>query len=75
MKVKIKEVEQKEGVFFPRLMINKVKQIVLFTSPSEGTLVCDKDVMSNSNFGYHSKSWIGVSDFRPFIGSVTLSND
>jgi hypothetical protein len=74
MKVEVKESETEKELQFPCLMINAVEQVVLFHSYGSGTLLVDLVLKNSSEFGYHTSNW-SQQDFKPFKGSIKLSND
>lgn len=55
---------------FPRLMINSVDQIVLFTDYKVGTLIHDNHL---KNIGHHSTIW-SMAHFEPYDKPITLEN-
>jgi len=74
MKVEVKESSKKAERPFPKLMINNLDKttIVLFSSPTEGTIIHSKGKLYP--VGFHSQS-LGSSYFEDFEGSLILSND
>ena len=66
------QIDDKENdIKFPCLMIYKdctAPFIVLFTSPTEGTVI---DINTSHGLGYHSGHW-DITDFKRFNGTVTL---
>jgi len=70
MKIKINNKEQNTEIKFPCLMISKDNGIVLMTEPEKGT------VLNNfpNPIGYYSEEWY-MPNFKPFNGSITLSNE
>ena len=71
MKAVINEKETHKQPEYPCLKISKLGNIVLFTEPETGVRVSTD---ANYNIGYFSRSW-DMSEFTPFTGSITLSND
>ena len=74
MKVEVKENSMKAERPFPKLMINIYNgiTIVLFSNPSEGTIL--QSMAGNNPVGFHAQSFES-SDFEDFEGEITLSND
>lgn len=67
---------QDDDIKYPCLMIsNDGDTIVLFTDPRVGTCVSNKSKSEfATNVGMHDSTWI-TSLFKPFKGSITLSNE
>jgi hypothetical protein len=57
---------------FPRLMASKHGDVVLFTSPVEGTVIHSAD--APHGIGAYSANW-PPSEFGVFHGTITLEND
>jgi hypothetical protein len=75
MKVEIKNKKQNTEIKFPCLMINKnEKTIVLATSINTESNDLEGTCISENGFGHHDTKWT-ASDYTPFNGSITLSND
>ena len=74
MKVEVKESSKKAERPFPKLMINSIDKttIVLFSSPTEGTIMHSKG--KHYPVGFHSQRFIS-SYFEDFEGGIALSND
>ena len=74
MKVEVKECSKKAERPFPKLMISKVNKtiLVLFTAPTEGTIIHSKD--NYHPLGFHSQKFES-GYFEDFEGEITLSND
>jgi hypothetical protein len=65
--------EKKEKEEYPKLMVSSIGRIVLFTSYKKGVLVDPNEVLTD-DIGCYSNCW-AMDDFKPFNGTVTLSND
>ena len=74
MKVEVKECSKKAERPFPKLMISIRNKtiIVLFSSPTEGTVIHSKD--NYHPLGFHSQKFES-GYFEDFEGSLILSND
>jgi hypothetical protein len=74
VKVNITELDDND-ISYPRLMIYKNGNVVLFNSLNRGTLL-KKSPSSTFDLevGDYSESWVG-SEFTPLTGSITLSNE
>ena len=70
MKVEINEPKKAKEKGFPKLMIAKDGEMVLFQSLSVGTVIKGVEY----GIGHHSVRW-AMKDFSDFEGSITLSND
>ena len=69
MKAVINEKETQKLPEYPKLMIAVgSRRVVLFTSPTVGTVV------SSDDLGMFNKNW-AADMFTPFAGTITLSND
>ena len=70
MKIEINNKEQNTEIKFPCLMVSKNGNIVIMTKQKEGFAVKH----NSEKIGYYSTDW-DMSVFKPFTGSITLSNE
>jgi len=71
----ITEVKFKEKIDFPMLMFSKVSgNIVLFFELGKGTIVYIGNDNKDWKFGQYVTGW-SMSNFEPFFGEITLTND
>lgn len=69
MKVNIKDNSTSTENKYPCLMIDKNgTEIALFISDGDGF------ILNGENTGYHANDW-HMDIFKPFIGTIELSND
>lgn len=73
MKVEVKENETEKELKFPCLMVrdSEDKYIVLFSKCGCGTVISKSN---NHEIGDYYHTWL-MSSFKPFNGTITLSND
>lgn len=70
MKVTVNKAEVKE-IQFPKLMISKDGNIVLFTELDVGTLI--KGEVGMNRGGDHYDGW-NFENFHDYVGTITLEN-
>lgn len=76
MKVTVTEKENEKDIEFPCLM--KWDDIIILATKKVGNEICGTTVNRSSgwNIGTYSDDWSGLKDgFKPFNGTITLSND
>lgn len=77
MKVEVTVPSEKPRVVekYPCLKVRgSGQQLVLFLSPGTGVVLRASLSINSSLSGFFSEAWV-EDNFRPFEGSVTLSND
>jgi len=72
MKSIVKNTEVKQGVKFPCLMLGNNSLIVLFMQYDNGVVVSKGD--TGWNVGDHMNGGWAMTVFKPFNGTVELSN-
>ena len=73
MKIEIDNKEKKEKeIIYPCLMISDSGRIVFFTEPMKGVLLEDP---SGVHKRYSTDEEWGMFHFKPFNGTIKLSND
>lgn len=70
MKVNIKDNSTSTEIKYPRLMVSDKGTIVLFTGNDVGTILKSDDYET----GHYANDW-AEQLFKPFTGTIELSND
>ena len=73
MIAKVKPKKESDKIQYPCLMVSD-DVIVLFISDQRGIVVAESASCPNYKIGHYSASWV-MSGFKPYSGSVELSND
>lgn len=75
MKIEVKETKKEGEIKYPCLMISSFDHVtVLFIEENIGMKICEDIPRSFRNLGYFSTGW-NMENFKPFHGTITLSND
>ena len=72
MGTKVEVNGKKEMYTYPLLMISSEERIVWMLSESEGVII--KGKLNSIQTGKYCTGWI-MDEFKPFTGSITLSNN
>ena len=75
MKIIVKDKDDDKKIKYPYIGIGENGLIVLFKACQRGVaLVVPSNLFNIYKVGYYSERW-EMSKFKPFEGSITLSND